>query len=338
MTPTYPSAQAPAGFVPFDPDNLPFDRDLLAVYEEKVRTAGAPLGPDTYAANRQWDIDNTPSLDEVIDGRPVEWRDHVVPGPPGEPAVTVVVIRPRGGATCPAAVYNIHGGGMYMGTRFLFLDSLVDLVADYGIVAMSVEYRLAPEHPHPAPVEDSYAGLIWASQHATELGFDPSRLAVIGASAGGGLAAAATLLARDRGGPELAGQGLYCPMLDDRNDSVSSRQHERIAGWDRQSNHWGWTFLLGQEPGGPDVSAYAAPARAADLSGLPPAFVDAGANEVMRDEAVEYALRLWAAGGQAELHVWAGAFHGFTSDVPESTICRASQEARRSWLVRVLGL
>ncbi len=322
--------------VPFDPDHLPFDRALLPTYQQKA--GGTPLGPDTYLGPRQWDIEVTPPLDDVIAGRDIVWEDVVVPGPPGEPDVTLVVIRPRGGARTPAAVYYTHGGGMYMGTRFLFLDALVDMVDRYGIVVASVEYRLAPEHPDPAPVEDCYAGLVWLSAHATELGVDPERIVVLGGSAGGGLAAGVALLARDRGGPHLAGQALYCPMIDDRDQTVSTLQHEKIWGWNRDANRWGWRFLLGDRVGGPDVSPYAAPSRMLDLSGLPPAFIDVGASEVFRDEAVDYASRLWATGGQAELHVWAGAYHGFTTDVPGSVICDAARAVRDSWLVRILQL
>ncbi|WP_166346513.1 alpha/beta hydrolase [Phytoactinopolyspora limicola] len=327
MSTTYP---------PFDPEQL--DRDLRPLYLERRAGGSEPLGPDTYLAKRAWDLDVTPPLDQVIAGRAVVWEDRVVPGPPGEPGVPIAVIRPAAGLTTPAAVYYIHGGGMYMGTRFLFLDALVDLVDAHGITVVSVEYRLAPEHPHPAPVEDSYAGLVWTAQNAADLGIDPRRVLVLGASAGGGIAAGVALLARDRGGPAIAGQALYCPMLDDRNNTVSARQHYHMAGWDGAANHWGWRFLLGDDAGGSDVSPYAAPARARDLSALPPAFIDVGECEVFRDEAVDYASRIWAEGGQAELHVWAGAYHGFTTDLPESTICRAAQAARTSWIMRVLDL
>jgi len=226
---------------------------------------------------------------------------------------------------------------MYMGSRLTFISSFVEHVLSYGIVAVSVEYRLAPEHPHPAPLEDCYAGFVWVSEHAEELGFEPGRIVVLGGSAGGGLSAGVALLARDRGGPVMAGQGLYCPMIDDRNNTVSARQYDGVGVWDWHSNHWGWRFLLGEAAGGEDVSAYAAPARAEDLSGLPPAFIDAGACEVFRDEDVEYASRIWAAGGQAELHVWAGAFHGFTSEAA-AEVSAAARAARDSWLERVLEL
>ena len=142
------------------------------------------------------------------------------------------------------------------------------------MAVVSVEYRLAPETPHPGPVEDCYAGLAWTAAHAAELGIDPDRIIVGGASAGGGLRRRLALLARDRGGPALAGQLLLCPMLDDRNVTMSSLQMTGLGIWDHAANNLGWTVLLGDAAGGPDVSPYAAPARAADLSGLPPAYIE----------------------------------------------------------------
>jgi acetyl esterase/lipase len=205
------------------------------------------------------------------------------------------------------------------------------------MAVVSVEYRLAPETPHPGPVEDCYAGLAWTAAHAAELGIDPDRIIVGGASAGGGLSAAVALLARDRGGPALAGQLLMCPMLDDRNDTLSSLQMTGLGIWDHAANDLGWTALLGDAKGGPDVSPYAAPARATDLSGLPPAYIDVGSAETFRDEDVAYATRIWQAGGIAELHVWPGGFHGFTVMVPDAAISRAAVAAPGAWLRRLLA-
>ncbi|NUU25554.1 MAG: alpha/beta hydrolase fold domain-containing protein, partial [Streptomycetaceae bacterium] len=174
-------------------------------------------------------------------------------------------------------------------------------------------------------------------EHAAEIGADPERLLLAGESAGGGLAAALALLARDRGGPRPIGQVLLCPMLDDRNDSVSARQMAGLGVWDRTSNATGWRALLGDACGGPDVSAYAAPARASDLSGLAPAFIDVGSAETFRDEAVGYATRIWQAGGSAELHVWPGGFHGFTMMAPDAAVSRDAVAAPGRWLRRILA-
>jgi len=204
-------------------------------------------------------------------------------------------------------------------------------------VVVSVEYRLAPETPHPGPIDDCYAGLLWTAAHADELGFDPDRMIVAGGSAGGGLAAALALRARDQSGPALLGQMLIYPMLDDRNDTPSAHQMAGLGGWDHSANEFGWTALLGERRGAPDVSPYAAPARADDLSGLPPAFIDVGSAETFRDEDVAYASRIWQAGGRAELHVWPGGFHGFDGIAPHAAVSQAAVAARADWLARLLA-
>ena len=199
----------------------------------------------------------------------------------------------------------IHGGGMMIGDNRTRSPSMLHHAAALEMAVVSVEYRLAPETPHPGPVEDCYAGLAWTVDHAAELGIDPARVIVGGGSAGGGLSAAVALLARDRGGPALIGQLLICPMLDDRNENAVLPADGRASasGTTRPTTSAGGA-LLGDECGGPGVSPYAAPARAADLSGLPPAFIDVGSAETFRDEDVAYASRIWQAGGSAELHVW----------------------------------
>jgi acetyl esterase/lipase len=175
-------------------------------------------------------------------------------------------------------------------------------------VGVAVEYRVAPETPYPGPLDDCYAGLTWTFEHAGELGIDPARIGVYGASAGGGLCAAVALLARDRGEVSLAFQLLECPMLDDRQITPSSR-HAGLPMWSRESNEFGWRCYLDDLYGG-DVPAYAAPARAVDLAGLPPALVIVGGADGFRDENIDYALRLNQAGVPAELHVLPGGPHG----------------------------
>ena len=157
-------------------------------------------------------------------------------------------------------------------------------------------------------------------------------------SAGGGLAAATVLLARDRSGPAILAQVLWCPMLDDRNNSYSARQMVGLGVWDASYNGVGWTALLGDAQGGPDVSPYAAPGRATDLSGLPPTFIDVGSAETFRDEAVAYASRIWQAGGSAELHVWPGGFHGFELLAPQAAISQTAKAAVEPWLRRTIGI
>jgi acetyl esterase/lipase len=330
------SAAEGSGAVPLRPP--PFDAELapaLASMAEPaafeftleaiplLRQAGGPLPP--------------PTDDDLRRGGAFEVSSRLVPGPAGAPEVRLLICRPADAAAPVAAVYYIHGGGMVLGDNRVGLPEMLDLAGQFRLAVVSVEYRLAPETPHPGPVEDCYTGLAWCASHAAELGIDPGRVIVAGASAGGGLAAAVALMARDRGGPALAGQLLICPMLDDRNDTPSSWQMAGLGIWDHATNEVGWTALLGSARGGPGVSPYAAPARAADLSGLAPAFIDVGSAETFRDEDVAYATRIWQAGGEAELHVWPGGFHGFATIVPTATLSRAAVAARAGWLRRLLG-
>jgi acetyl esterase/lipase len=275
--------------------------------------------------------------DELRLGGAFTVEERSVPGPDGAPEISLLICRPASATTPVAAVYNIHGGGMIGGDNRTGIQVALDWAQDLQLAVISVEYRLAPETPHPGPVEDCYAGLAWTAAHAPELGIDPDRIVVAGGSAGGGLAAAVALMARDRGGPRLAGQLLMCPMLDDRNDTPSAVQMAGLGVWDRASNDTGWTALLGDARGGPDVPSYAAPARASDLSGLPPAFIDVGSAETFRDEDVAYAGRIWQAGGIAELHVWPGGFHGYAGFAPHAQISQETQAAQLAWLRRLLA-
>jgi acetyl esterase/lipase len=322
------------------PTPVPYDPALepgLAAFLDLVERI--PLRADTILANRAHFATIIPPMAEQVGELPVEWEDLVVPGPAGAPDVAITVVRPRrADASRPApGVLGIHGGGYVLGTRFFGTTELIDLAVRYGAVGVAVEYRLAPEHRGPAAAEDCYAALEWLAANAAELGVDPERLIVSGASAGGGLAAAVALMARDRGGPRLAGQLLNSPMLDDRNDTISSRQYDGIGAWDRNNNDTGWDAALGADRFTERVSPYSAPARATDLSGLPPAYIEVGSAEVFRDEDVDYAMRIWAAGGQAELHVWSGAYHGFSGFSPDAAVSQAAVAARDSWVRRVLA-
>ncbi|MGW5332659.1 alpha/beta hydrolase [Streptomyces bauhiniae] len=320
-------------------DPPPFDPELAAALEPFEDSMEPGLTPDGIEAAREnAAMEVLGSLDLTLDGA-FEVEDREVPGPPGAPDVSLYLCRPADaepGARLPV-IYYVHGGGMILGTNRAGVDAPLSLALDLGgAVVVSVEYRLAPEHPHPAPVEDVYAGLLWTAEHAKELGGDPERIVLAGASAGGGLAAAVALMLRDRQGPPVLGQLLRYPMLDDRNDTPSSQQMAGVGVWDRTANETGWHALLGEGRGGPDVSPYAAPARATDLAGLPPAFLDVGSAETFRDEVVAYASRIWRSGGVAELHVWPGGFHGFDALVPEAALSKAARAAQLGWLERLL--
>jgi acetyl esterase len=241
---------------------------------------------------------------------PVDVRDTTVPGPSDAPDVPVRVYSPAGRTEAVPGLVYIHGGGFVLGDLDMFHAPVLRLVDELGIVVVSVDYRLAPEHPFPAPAEDCYAALQWVAAKADELGIDPARIGVAGESAGGGLSAAVALLARDRGGPELCFQYLGIPELDDRLDTESMRNYVDTPLWNRPNAIYSWTSYLGAEPGGDDVSPYAAPARATDLAGLPPAFVTTCQFDPLRDEGIEYARRLAHAGVPTELRHYPATFHG----------------------------
>ncbi|WP_341939869.1 alpha/beta hydrolase [Microbacterium sp. LWH10-1.2] len=316
---------------------VPFDPEVQAVLDELAKNPQPPLTRDTLprtGTDRMF-----PGTDAVIAGRAIIWEDRIIPGPAGAPDVEITVFRPRGseGEVLPGFV-NIHGGGMIVGHRSWETARVVDIVEEHRVVAVNVEYRLAPEDPFPAGVEDCYAAFVWTHARAEELGIDPERIIVGGGSAGGGLTAAMALMARDRGGPVMAGQLLLCPMIDNTNTTVASRQYDGIGTWQREMNLLAWSCVLGDELAfSADAPAYAAPSRAADLAGLPPAFIEVGEAEAFRDEDTEYALRIWATGGQAELHVWGGGAHGFDMYMPDAEITRAALSARSSWLRRTWG-
>ncbi|MEU0900606.1 alpha/beta hydrolase [Streptomyces massasporeus] len=318
----------------------PFDPELAAALELIKDMISPGLTLDEIAEVRQGPgIQMLAELDLTMGGT-FEVEDRRVPGPEGEPDISLLICRPVAPETAGPrpVIYHVHGGGMVIGNNRVGVDVPLAWAQALDAVVVSVEYRLAPEHPHPAPIEDVYAGLSWTADHAAELGADPERIVIAGASAGGGLCAALALLTRDRKGPQPIGQVLMCPMLDDRNDSPSTYQMAGLGIWDRTSNETGWTALLGSRRGGPDVPAYAAPARAEDLTGLPPAFLDVGSAETFRDEVVAYASRIWQAGGVAELHVWPGGFHGFDGFAPQAAVSQAARAAHLTWLRRLLGV
>jgi acetyl esterase/lipase len=296
-----------------------------------------PLTVEAIPFLRSAEFIPRPTNEDLARGGAFTVEERTVPGPTGDPDVSLIICRPTVAGGSVPVLYVTHGGGMISGTSRDSLGDVLDLAEPIGAAVVSVEYRLAPETPHPGPVEDCYAGLVWTAEHAAELGLDAGRIVLIGGSAGGGIAAALALMAQDRGGPALAGQLLMCPMLDDRNDSPSVHQMAELPMWNRQANEVGWTALLGDARGGPDVSPYAAPARATALSGLPPTFIDVGSADSFRDEDVDYATRIWQAGGVAELHVWPGGYHGSDGIAPHAALSRAAVAARAAWLRRLLG-
>lgn len=229
------------------------------------------------------------------------------------------ILRPTGVEGPVGGLLYLHGGGFCLGSVDLEHGAAVALCRDLGVVVVSVEYRLAPEHPYPAGLEDCYAGLrLLASLD----GVRADRLAVHGLSAGGGLAAAVALLARDRGGPALCFQSLGVPEIDDRLDTPSMRAGDSTPMWSRPQARRSWELYLG----GQDADQYAAPARAEDLTGLPPAYVVTCELDPLRDEGLTYAMRLLAAGVSVEVHNYPGTFHGVQIAQGTEVVARMDRE------------
>ncbi len=240
----------------------------------------------------------------------VKRQEIFVPGPEGAPEVRVLTYTPTSQSSAPRPAYfYIHGGGYVLGSPEQTEQKSLTYASQLDCVVVAVDYRLAPETAFPGNVEDCYSALKWLYDNATELGVDPTRIAIGGESAGGGLTATLALLTRDRGEVPVIHQQLVYPMLDDR-PPTEPHPYAGEFGWTAEQNHFGWKCLLGCEPGSEGVSNYAAAARADKLEGLPPAFISVGSLDLLMEEDVEYARRLLRAGVPCELHIYPGAFHG----------------------------
>lgn len=274
---------------------------LHPVIAEAVQAMPFPtISGDTLALMRGFPFPAQPLSDSV------ERSEFVVSE---DPPVRVRVHRTKGASGALPCLYSIHGGGYVIGSYDMDDARFDGLCQKVPCVGVSVEYRLAPDVPYPGPLDDCYAGLKWVVDNADSLGIDTGRIGVGGVSAGGGLAAALALLVRDRGEMSLSFQLLECPMLDDRQTTPSSRL-DKLPIWSHESNTFGWQSYLGNLYGTEDVPYHAAPARAVDLAGLPPAFIAVGAVDGFRDEDIDYATRLNQAGVPTELHVYPGLPHG----------------------------
>ncbi len=266
-------------------------------------------------------------------------EDLMVPGWQDDPEVAVRVYRhrPTASAARSPGIVMIHGGGFVIGSVEAEHAGAARAAIDTGAVVVSVEYRLAPEHPYPAGLHDCYAALGFLHAEADALGVDPARVALLGASAGGGLAAATALMARDLGGPPVCFQMLQIPELDDRLDTPSMRAFVDTPLWNRPLAVQSWQAYLGEMSGAADVPATAAPGRAIDLAGLPPAYISTAENDPLRDEGIIYALRLMQAGVSVELHSFPGTFHG-SALVTTAAVSKRSQREAALVLRRALGV
>ncbi|MBZ0295647.1 MAG: alpha/beta hydrolase [Anaerolineae bacterium] len=268
---------------------------------------------------------------------PVLREDRVVPGPENAPDVRIRIYRPETPQASSSPVFLwIHGGGFFLGQSVDNEAFCEQVVMETGAQVFSVEYRLAPECPFPAALEDCYAVLQWiAGDGAHELHLDTTRIVIGGVSAGGNLAAATALLARDRGGPGLCYQFLLVPVLDDRHITPSSHEVSDFRVWNRGVSLKAWAAYLANS--GTSISPYAAPAREADLSGLPPAYIYVEAQDLLRDEDIAYATRLMQAGIKTELHVYPGMFHGAYAFAPTADTSQRAVHEHLSTLKNILS-
>jgi len=267
----------------------------------------------------------------------VQLSEHRARGLQGAPDVPVFVLAPTGAANGkrPALLW-IHGGGFVLGDAREPLPLLQNVVQDTGAVAVSVQYRLAPETPFPGPLDDAQAALDWLLEKADALNVDSDRIAICGQSAGGALAAGLTLRMRDQGRPPAAFQLLDIPVLDDRALTESARAYTDTLVWNRRNAELGWKAYLGENAR--PVSIYAAPARAEDLRGLPPAFISVTQYDPLRDEGIEYARRLAQANVRTELHLYPGTFHGSSRAAPAAAVSIRQDTDLRQALVRAFAL
>lgn len=323
----------------YEYSSLPnFDPELESRLSKIVQMMNIPLTPNLIIKAREYSLASRVSDEDIMRNGNFTFEEIKIPSLNKTPDIPIIVCKPTATKGPYPVIYSIHGGGMVAGHyRTPELVSELNRAEVLQMAIVSPNYRLAPENPDPAPVEDCFKALTWLAENAASLDIDPNKIVVSGNSAGGGLAAGVSLMARDKGGPSLIGQMLQCPMLDDRCDSFTHHQMKGVGLWDSTSNLTGWSALLGNRRGGDNVSYYAAPLRANDLSGLPPAFIDVGVLEALRDDSHQYANKIWQAGGDAELHIWSGAFHSFDQWVPDANVSKAAHEARISWMCRILS-
>lgn len=267
-----------------------------------------------------------PELDDRLTMEDVE-----IPGPAG--AQRIRIYKPKSATTQAPGLVYIHGGGMVMGSIEGEAASAQHLSAETGAIVVSVDYRKAPENPYPSGAEDCYSAAKWVFDNAEEIGIDPSNIGIYGGSAGGGLAIAVALMARDKGTMKFKYMMPIYPMIDDRNETSSTFEVTEVGIWDRSGNLEAWgMYLAGNEP-----DHYAAPARAEDLSGLPPAYIDVGEMDAFRDEDAHFALRLMQSGVPCEFHIYPGAYHASEVFAPEAELSKRIWSGRVHALKRFMG-
>ncbi|WP_395447773.1 alpha/beta hydrolase [Aminobacter sp. UC22_36] len=308
----------------FDPMAL-VDPELRPILEQ---IPPLDLGMDNLQAVRSVQFPPALSLPAI------QPLDRFIQGGAGNPRLRVVVIDPAPKGNNKPAILHIHGGGLVVGKPEVAIPELQQLAAELGTLVVSVDYRLAPEHPFPAGLNDAYAALVWMHGSAEELGIDPARIALLGESAGAGLAAAVSLKARHV--LPIRFQALRYPMLDDRTALHTPPAHVGTFIWNWQSNAFGWASVLGRKPVMDAAPEGAVPARAESLHGLPPTWIGVGTLDLFAQESMAFAARLVEAGVPVEMSVVPGAYHGFDTMVPAARISVNFIASWKSALRRVL--
>lgn len=299
------------------------DPQLVAGLDGFERALPGGISLDDIPATRKMMDDLRAAMAEKVPDIPgVVASDHHVPGPDGAPNVMVRMYRPATRTDTLPALLWMHGGGYVLGSVQGSELQAKGMARALNCMVASVEYRLAPEHPFPAPLDDCYAALTWLAGSAASFGINSARIAIGGASAGGGLAAGLGLLARDRAEIAVCYQLLLYPMIDDSNVEQAGPAVPDTPVWTRANNLGGWRAYLQQEPGSDGISPYAAPIRAQDVSGLPPTYIGVGTTDLFRDEDIAYAQRLMKARVPTELHVYADGFHGFDTFAAQSEVAQ----------------
>ncbi|MCY8235396.1 alpha/beta hydrolase [Priestia endophytica] len=286
------------------------------------------LRPENLQAIRE---DMAQLIPPAIVDESISLTDEKIVGP-DDNSLQLRIYRPKFVNESLPALLWIHGGGYILGSYDGSDDLCMKFVKEANCVVVSVNYRLAPEHPYPAPLEDCYAALKWIADNAESLNIDSNRIGVAGASAGGGLTAALTLLARDRNYPSICFQMPLYPMIDDRNNTPSSNEIKEGLVWNQKRNEAGWKMYLGELYKTDNIPAYAAPARAEDYRNLPYTYTCVGQLDPFRSETLTYVSKLAEAGVDVEFHLYPGAYHGFEEITPDADI---SIRARNEYIKAV---
>ena len=315
------------------PHKPPYDPELLEVYN------ATPLLPPLtkeLVVQVNGSLEAITTVEATMTDPEITHEEINIPGHAGKLSLSILRKKNSLGGQRPV-IYYIHGGGLIIGNKLINIQGTFEWIKELDAVVVTVEYRLAPEHPYPAAIDDCYAGLLWVAANSRDLGINLERLILAGNSAGGGLAAALALLVRDKGGPKILAQCLIYPMLDDRMETVSSKQFMNEGTWMGVNNIKAWDWYIPGIRGKKDVPIYAAPSRATDLTGLPQTWLDVGGAELFRDEDTEYAMKLAEFGVPVEFHIWPGSWHGSDMMAPDSLLSKTTNATRLAWFKRILA-